>query len=1290
LNVKRIILRKKKFFPLYCFIFGIILSVSSLILYFLLPVFISSNHYQKSLNSLRKQTQAIKNEFFNLISDINQKQSFISSLPFPTKRSEIFALFNKFNLDTDVEGIGYYNPQGKLTLWLGNLIDLETVSTESVPKNSLLEQKSLFLIKDKISVYLVSSQKTKEKDYIVFYKLLAFDPQFKTRNLKEYQFLKTKLLRNVQSILYYDFQEDTSGFESFFSKHKDEYIGQPALQNKIQTLFFPLRNENKKIVAIVNLSSPSLTSFVSTKKENILLAFYILLGITLFFFLLYLIKIKTFYKKLKSLPFLLIILILIGLRFIFLPLSHLEKIKSLSFFSPSLASFLSLANLTKSPADIFLTFLFLFLIILCLIIYIENFFPQKKFKLFLPLSLILNIGLIFSTIPLLFIFQKVLKLFIFNSNINLLRFTPNLSFFLLHLSILFLFLSFIILIFLCFRIVSLCSPHFLLSLAVLILGFGGFFIFFEKSNSLLIIFLQMIVVFLILIFAFFPKMLIRKDIFVSVFLLSTFFLYTSFHHYSSRRNQSLIQNSLKNIVISQKHWENFLLVQSLSEIEEKKETIFSFLINPEPFNFAQSLWRETSIAKFNWYSSLELWNPEGKVLSQFSLNVPKLYPPDFSLPFSQEWSISYLNIPFMGKEKKILVGYKDWFDEDIYFGRTILTLSIDYDMLPFLYSANPYFELIRTTSLPSLNQLDFGFAVYDLSGKLLFNPNRISSGIPPNLLEIIHSSKNSIWSFFKDKNRNYQSFYFRTDNRIYSFFTPKKNLINCSVEFLKLLFLYISVFLFFSLLFNIIFKKKYLKNPLWSFSNKVYASFIAVAIIPLLLFTFFTRNFLESIFAQQFIQKAEVQTNFAHRVMEDFMFLQQEETSNLNTPFEDLVLWISSTISNDVNLYQDGRLISSSRREFYDSGLLPELIDGEIYYNIQFENNPFYTQSQKIGDYSFHTLTVPFFYLDSLLLISLPFPFEQQEISKALEEFIEFLVFISVFFVFIVLIFARGLGAIIVTPIKKLLTGIKEVSLGDLEVSIEHKPQDEMRTLIDGFNAMIKNLKKHQQELTEMSKKVAWAEMARKVAHEIKNPLTPIQLSAEHLLKVHADKKGDFDQVLKESASYIIKEVENLRKIAQEFLDISKEKILKKELFNLRKIIQETVFPFKKTLLERIEFKEIYDGEDFNFKGDRDKIRIALRNIFINAIEAIRKQGKIEVKLKREKEYFKLEIKDTGMGMEKDMLKKVFEPYFSTKDLGTGLGLSIAKKIIEDHGGTIQISSEIGKGTKIIIKFFFP
>jgi len=1279
-------LQKKGF--LAAFLFGILLSAIFLVLSFTLHAFTSSGSFQKNLRQLRRQAQAVKNEFESLIFEINQKQELLASSPFPREKNEIFNLFKNLNLDTKKEGVAYYNKEGGLILWLGNVVDLKTFFP--IDEKNTLNQKynSSILIQNKASRYLVSIRKINQDVYIALYRLLAFIPQFKTPYLREHHFLSSDLLKNC-NIDYWNHREDVSGFEEIFSKYKDEYIGEPRRRDEIQTIFFPLRNEERRIVATVTLNSPSLSSKLADRKENILLILYLTLGISLLFFLIYLVKSPSFHDKRKPLVCFLIILTLIGLRFVFFPLSNLEKIQSLPFFSPSSASFLSLWSLTKSPADIFLTSLLVFLIIGCLFYCFRSRLENKKRTPSSLSSVALTFILILFSILLIFFFQEIVFRLVLHSNINLLHFPLDLSFFLLHLSILLLFSVFFLAILITMKAISLFSPNLILPIIVFSLEFVGYLLLFGQRSSPLLFMLQAVILLLILSLTFFPRVIKRKEVLFSTFFMCVFFIYTSLHYSSYVRNQSLIQNSLQNIIKSQKQWGTFLLNQSLELIDKEKDLIISFLKTSRPVDLAHSIWQGTLIAKFNWYSSLEILNPEEEILSRFSLNVPELYRPDFELSQSKDWMLSRQIIPFMGKEKDFLFGYKDWFEEENYLGRTILYLSMDFEMLPFLYSANPYFELIRATSIPSLNQLNFGFAVFDTEGKLIFNPNKLSSGIPPPLLQKIHSSEDTLWSSFKDKRRKFNSFYFRENQRIYSLFIPKKNFYNYSVEFFRIFFLYLFFSLLFTLLFWIVFGTRKLQNPLWPFSNRVYISFVLIALVPLLLFTLFTRNFFGRTFTQQLTEKAEAHANIAQRVMKDINFLQQVEQYSMTVPTENDVLWISSTISNDVNLYQDGKLISSSRREFFDYGLLPELIDGEIYYKIQYENNPFYTQTQKIGDYSFHTLTIPYFLPNSLLLISLPFPLEQQEISRATEELIEFLFFISVFFIGVVLIFARAVGSMIVAPIKKLLVGTKEVSLGNLEISIQHKHQDEMKTLIEGFNSMVKNLKEHQQELAEMSKKVAWAEMARKVAHEIKNPLTPIQLSAEHILKVHEDKSKDFDQALKESASYIIKEVENLRKIAQEFLEISREATLHKEAFDLKEIILETITPYKKMLSERIKFKESYEGEDFNFVGDKGKIKIALRNIFTNAIEAIHDKGEIEIELARKKDSLKLEIKDTGIGIEKDMLKIIFEPYFSTKDVGTGLGLPIAKKIIEDHGGSIQASSQVKKGTMILIELPF-
>ncbi len=1268
----------------YGFALTFIASALILCLRLILPAFVSSQYYQKSLAQLRSQVKAIKSEFTTLINSTKQKQRTLLSSSFPENRNEIFALFQKSNLDEEKEGIAYCNRQGKLILWYGNVIDLKTILQEGKKKKPLMLQETSLLIQDKASIYFVFFQSVNKGHYLAFYRLLAFTPLFKTPYLKQYQFLKPELLRNC-IIYYHDFREDVSGFENFFARHEDEYIGQPRLQDEVQTIFFPLRDEKEQIVARVTLSSPSLSARLTDQKENIQLLFYIFFGLSLIFLLLYLLKTSSFNKEKKLLTLFSVILILIGLRTLFLPLSHLEKIQSLAIFSPSASSFISLWGLSKSPADIFLTSLFLFMVILSLQIYSQGRLKIKKKILPLPLTIGTNIVLIAISLCFIFIFQEILSRLVFHSNLNLLRFTFHFSFFLLHLSIIFFFLSFFLAIFLGMRIFAQYSRNLYLTFVVFILEFAAYVYLLRGRYFPLFFGCQAAVIVLIFLFASYPKLSRRKEVLFASFLLGVFFIYASLHLYTTVRNRSLIQHSLHNIIKSQEDWGNFLITQSLTQIETREDAIISFLQNRQQPEFAHSLWERTLIAKFNWYSSLEIWGPQKALLSRFSMNVPILFQLDYELPRSQDWTVLRQNIPFLGRERDFLIAYKDWAAEEKYLGRMTLYLSIDYNMLPFLYSANPYFELLRVSSIPSLNQFDLGFAIFDLDGKLLFNPNKISSGIPSLPLSKINTSSDFLWSTFQDRNKNYKCYYFKYNNRIYSLFLPIKSFLDYSVEFLKLFFFYLVISVFILILLLAFSGKRKFQNPFYSFSNRVYISFFIVAVIPLLLFTFFTRSFFSRIFAQQFREKAEIHANIAQRVMEDYVFFQQREQTFPRLPPENVVLWISSTISNDVNLYQDGRLISSSRREFFDSGLLPELIDGEIYYKIQYENNPFYTQTQKIGDYSFHTLTIPYVLGQSQLLISLPFPLEQQEISVATEELIEFLFFISVFFLALVLFFARGIGGTIVTPIKNLLDGTKKVSLGNLEIAIEHKPKDEMKTLINGFNTMVRNLRTHQQELAEMSKKVAWAEMARKVAHEIKNPLTPIQLSAEHILKVYEDKPEDLDRILKESASYIIKEVENLRKIAQEFLEFSKEIPIHKEQIDLKKIIQQTVDPYKKVLSDRIRFKEVYVGKNFSLKGDESRLKIAIRNILTNAIEAIKNRGEIKINVSKEKRRIRLEIIDTGAGIRRGLLKKIFDPYFSTKDVGTGLGLPIAKSIIESHGGTIRVSSQQNKGTKILI-----
>lgn len=1260
------------------------LSLVSFLIALVFPMLVSSGGYQKSLHQLRKKSRAVKSAFQQIQEDFEATYQLLEVDSFPTEHGEIFSRMKKAPLNPDSEGIGYTDADGQLLLWLGNVIDLENIFFADSRSLLFEAQTSPLLIRHKASVHFVSYRKLDAGAYIVLFRRLAFLPRFRSPYLQDSHFLPSKIMKNCH-LDYWDFREDVSGFEKIFTKHEDSYIGQPRLQGEVQTLFFPLRDAHGRIVATVTLSSPSLSARTSKRRDAALIMGYLFLVIALVL-LIALFMSSRLFRKNSAKACISIVALLIGLRTLFFPLSKLIWIRQLSVFSPTKAGFLSLGGLTKSPADIFLSALCLLLVVSCLFRYINRVSASRTPPPSIGKALTFQFPAILLALGLTDCVRIFIDRIVHHANLNLLYFSFEPSFMLLHASILFVMLVAFMLSYLGLKSASRWAPGRFLGPLLLLISSGIFFpLIFPERVPMPLYITQLGITAAVLVLSLFPEWTSKKRTVFSVFTLMIIFIAMSFHSSAEAKQRSLLSDSLKTIILSQEEWGRFLLEQSLMEIEKSGDMIARFIAESEPADLAQSLWGRTWLARFNWYSSLEFLSPDKVVLTRFSLNIPDFYRVDVDFPETEEWVIFSQSIPAMGTEKNFLIAYKDWVFDDIPGGRMVICINTDYDMLPFLYSANPYFESMRTASLPSLNQFDLGVAVYDLNGKLIFNPDNISSGIPGTVFETLLSSHDIRWGEFSESRKTFSCLYIRHHDRIYALFYPQNNLIGASIDFLKVYCLYGTFFLIIGLLFLILSRKSRLKNPLWSFANRLYLSFIIIAVVPLLLFTFSSRNFFAQMFSRQITDKAESQAEFTQRVMEDFIFLQQEDQVSLTLPPDTIVSWISSTISNDVNLFGEGRLISSSRREFFDNGLLSELISGEIFYKIQFENNLFYTQTQNIGDYSFHTLTIPFFFDDSLFLISLPFPLEEQELSQALEELIDFLFLITVLFIIAVLLLARGIGDMLMTPIKNLLMGTKEVGLGNLEISIPYPHNDEMRTLIEGFNAMIKNLKRHQQDMADLNKKTAWAEMARKVAHEVKNPLTPIQLSAEHLLKVYTDKKENFEEALEESTSYIIKEVDNLRKIAQDFLETSKETSLHKDRMDLKILIQETIEPYKKLLADRIRFAESYTGKNFIIQGDRAKLSIAFRNIFTNAIESIQGTGRIEIHMHGGLEFILCKIKDNGSGIEEEMLTRIFDPYFSTKDSGTGLGLPIVKRIIVEHQGSIEASGAPGQGMTISI-----
>jgi signal transduction histidine kinase len=1249
------------------------------------PRFFTSQDPERSLERLRDRKDAILEEFSGLLGTFTAKHEAVSAAELSENTQERFAFLKDLCTDPDLEGIAYINEYGAIKLWYGQIVHINTLFASAVNLElDDLSSRTSLLVNHKSSVYLINYQELPSGAYVVFYRLLAFLPEFKARYLQNEHYWDRSMLE-LRSIDYHDFRDDISGTEEFFQKKQDEYVGQPQREGDNQSIYFyfPLRNEKNRIIATVTLGSPSLASRLAAQRETWLLLFYLTLGTALVLLILHLMRLSRRHPGKRAWASASVLFLMVGLRLLFFPLSRLDRVRVLDIFSPAKSGFLSFFNLTGSPADTFLTAMILFLGCVYLAGLVRTRHAERKGLS--GMSILRLIGITAAGYLSIWGLYEILRRLVLHSSFSLMNPTPELSLLLIHLGIFLFFASLLLMLYTGFRIsVSSLSPLGW-SLGVPAVVFAAFVLVLGRGIPPLVLLLQGALGLLLLLAARSSQTAWRRRLQFGSFLAAVLLVFVSFSSAEAQKNRTILQDSMKNSVLSQEDWGRFFIQQSVQEIDNNQARVVEALKSDRIQDFARELWRGTLLAKSNWYSSLELYSSDGVRLSRFSLNIPEMFRPHSDLPQTEDWRILPEKLSYWTQEKDFLIAYKDWYELDERVGRTIILLSLDYEMLPFLYSGNPYFELLRIASYPSVDKLQLRFAVFDFAGKLIFNPHNLSSGLPQSQLQAVQASDSHIWDEFHDTDRSYNAAMFVFKERIYALLLPKDTAFKFTAKFLKLLFIYSACLAGTVLLYRIMSSKKNGRGLLWSFSNRVYLAFVVIALAPLLLFSMSTQNFFERFYAQKVAEEAESHANFAHRVMEDYVFQQQEDQLSLTIPPEELIIWISNAIAHDVHLYLDGRIYGSSHREFFEYGLLPDFIDGEIYYKIQYENNPLYTQSQRIGDYSFHTLTIPYNFQDNILLISLPFPLEAQQVSRSTADLLEFLFLLSFLFIVVVLLFGRAAGATITSPIRKLLAGTKEVGLGNLEISIPYRQKDEMKTLINGFNDMVLSLKKHQQELTDLGKKVAWAEMARKVAHEIKNPLTPIQLSAEHLLSVYRERPENFEEALKESTTYIVTEVDHLRRIAQEFLETSKNTMLQREELDLREILQETLEPYRKILEERIQIRESHSGGRFIFSGDRAKIKIVLRNILTNAIESIGKKGRIDVVLTEGETGLQLDISDTGKGLEPDILERIFEPYFSTKDSGTGLGLPIAKKIIQDHGGTVLAAPNQPQGLSIRI-----
>jgi nitrogen fixation/metabolism regulation signal transduction histidine kinase len=278
-----------------------------------------------------------------------------------------------------------------------------------------------------------------------------------------------------------------------------------------------------------------------------------------------------------------------------------------------------------------------------------------------------------------------------------------------------------------------------------------------------------------------------------------------------------------------------------------------------------------------------------------------------------------------------------------------------------------------------------------------------------------------------------------------------------------------------------------------------------------------------------------------------------------------------------------------------------------------------------------------------------------------------------------------SLAGRVADPVARLTRATRQIAAGRFDVRIAADTADELRRLVDDFNTMAATLVAQRAALARANQLKAWNEMARQVAHEVKNPLTPIQLAAEHLQRVHADKGSPLGPVFEQCLTTILGQVRLLRQIASEFANFASEPVARQEVFALAPLVTSLVEPYRAGLGGRVTFAIEVPGA-IEIVGDRTLLSRALTNLVENAIQAMPSGGTLRIAGHQDPGVAVMDIQDTGVGMDETAAARAFEPFFSTKTGGSGLGLANAKRNIERVGGTIALTSAPGVGTTVTLR----
>ena len=389
----------------------------------------------------------------------------------------------------------------------------------------------------------------------------------------------------------------------------------------------------------------------------------------------------------------------------------------------------------------------------------------------------------------------------------------------------------------------------------------------------------------------------------------------------------------------------------------------------------------------------------------------------------------------------------------------------------------------------------------------------------------------------------------------------------------------------------------------------------------------------------------------------------------------------SALFKNDITLFdKNGEYYAAGLPKLFDEGILSKKINPMAYTDQLSNKIEKKVYNENIGKLNFYSAYNPLQNENGhkLAILNMPYFSKQNEIQAQLFGYLSALFNIYVLSFMLVSIAAALLSNWLTRPLQQLQVQLKKVTLTQNNEPIRYEKNDEIGLLISSYNNMLIKLQQSANQLSKSEREGAWKEMAKQVAHEIKNPLTPMKLSIQHierLIQINPEKAKEYSQQI---IPVLLGQIDALAHIASEFSDFAKLPTPHYEHIDLIPFLKNSlsIYQSHPGIALRMDTTLIQAP----VQADKDQLLRVINNLVNNAIQSITEKGEIILGIEEKNNSYLISVTDTGMGISDSNKNKIFQPNFSTKSFGTGLGLAMCKRIIEQHGGEIWFESESGKG----------